>query len=167
MWHFHSLRWVSGVANRTMISEAASLAMHSMTVLARNPGQRFTNQGLAQLLNASGHHLAKILQRLARAGLVDSVCGPKGGFQLGRPADEIKLVEIYEVVDGPLDPEGCLLGTPVCDGKDCLLGEVIQSFHRQLRQYMAKTTLMQLAQGGGMRKTVYQVDSGQEANGVK
>ncbi|MBL7043739.1 MAG: Rrf2 family transcriptional regulator [Pirellulaceae bacterium] len=129
------------------ISEAASLALHTMAVLASATDQRFTNQGLAARLKASSHHLAKVMQRLAKAGLVDSVRGPQGGFRLGRAAKTVTLLEIYEAVDGPVDDGVCLLGEPLCEGMDCVLGEYILSVHRQMRDYLAETKLSALARG--------------------
>ena len=127
------------------ISEAASLALHGMVLLAGGGQRRFTNQEMASRLNASGHHLAKVMQRLVKVGLVDSVCGPQGGFLLGRPAEQITLLRIYEAVEGPLEAEGCLLPDAICQGGVCVLGEVLQSIQEQLRDYLDKTTLDELA----------------------
>jgi len=69
------------------ISEAASLAMHAMMALAAQPEHRRSAQDLARQLDVSLAHLAKVLQRLAKAGYVASTRGPKGGFTLALPAD--------------------------------------------------------------------------------
>lgn len=127
------------------ISEAVSLALHTMALLGRASQRRVRNQEIADLLKASGHHLAKVMQRLVRAGLVDSACGPQGGFLLAKPADEIMLLDVYEAIEGPLGDEGCLLREPICSGRDCILGEVLHSIQTQLRDYLDKTTLAELA----------------------
>jgi Rrf2 family protein len=127
------------------ISEAASLALHTMAVLAQGNRQRMRNQEIARRLGASGHHLAKVMQRLAKAGLVDSACGPRGGFVLGKPADQVSLLTIYEAVEGPLSEHACLLNEPICRGNCCVLGEVLDSIRRQLRDYLDRTTLAELA----------------------
>ncbi len=127
------------------ISEAASLGLHTMALLAKHHSQRFTNQEIAETLSASGHHLAKVMQRLARVGLVDSIRGPQGGFLLDRPAEEITLLEIYEAVEGPVGRTACLSDAPACGGKSCILGATIQSIHRQVCEYLGKTTLSELA----------------------
>ena len=54
------------------------------------------------------------MQRMARAGLVTSVRGPRGGFSLARNPDSMTLLEVLEVVDGPIEDEPCLLGAPTC-----------------------------------------------------
>jgi Rrf2 family protein len=45
-------------------------------------------------------YLAKHLQSLARAGIVDTVKGPRGGYRLARPSTEITMLEIVEAIDG-------------------------------------------------------------------
>ncbi len=89
------------------------------------------------------------MQRLAKAGLTDSIRGPQGGFQLARPAGQITLLAIYEAVEGPLESPGCPLHEPFCDGTDCVLGNVLQSVHERLRDHLHTTTLAELAGGMG------------------
>jgi Rrf2 family protein len=127
------------------ISAAVSLALHTMALLAKVGQRRFRNQDIADSLNASGHHLAKVMQRLVKAELVDSICGPHGGFLLGRPADQITLLDVYEAIDGPLGEAGCFLKEPICSGRECILGEVLHSIQRQLQDYLSTTTLADLA----------------------
>jgi Rrf2 family nitric oxide-sensitive transcriptional repressor len=57
------------------MSDAASLALHGMVILAEAPERRVSARAIASELDASEAHLAKVLQRLARAGLVESVRG--------------------------------------------------------------------------------------------
>ena len=119
-----------------------------MALLARESQQRFTTQGIAGRLGASGHHLAKVMQRLAKAGLVGGTRGPQGGFQLARPAEETKLLEIYEAVEGPLSVNGCLLARAACDGKtQCDMGEIFGKVHQLVVEYLSRTTLAELAGG--------------------
>ena len=47
-------------------------------------------------------YLLKILQQLVRGGVLRSKRGPRGGFTLARPAEEITMLEIIESVDGPM-----------------------------------------------------------------
>ena len=131
--------------NLVRISEPASLALHAAALLARQQGQRFSNQQVAAALRVSEHHLAKVMQQLAKAGIVKSTRGPRGGFQLDRSAEEISLLEVFEAVEGPLGEAECLLGEHVCDGTQCMVGELVHSVHQHVRKYLAETTLAQLA----------------------
>ncbi|MBC8394315.1 MAG: Rrf2 family transcriptional regulator [Deltaproteobacteria bacterium] len=47
-------------------------------------------------------YLLKILQQLVRANVLRSKRGPRGGFFLARPSENITLLEVIEAVDGPL-----------------------------------------------------------------
>ena len=126
--------------------ESASLGLHAMACLARSSHENVSSQAIADMLQGSKHHLAKVLQRLARAGLVRSDTGPGGGFRLAKRAEQITLLDICEATDGPLDAPGCLLESQVCDGvKGCLLGAMIQSVSRQMREFLHSTTLADLA----------------------
>jgi Rrf2 family protein len=129
------------MANLLRISEATTLALHTMALLARHGGKRFTNEIIAQKLNASGHHLAKVMQQLAKAGLVESQRGPLGGFRLSMPAKEVRLLRVFEVIEGPLSQGGCLLREPVCPGNKCTLGNLICRLQVQIHDCLANTTV--------------------------
>ena len=132
------------MANVLKISEAASLALHTMVLLAANPGRRMSIRQVASMLHASQAHLAKVLQRLVKVGLANSTRGPKGGFTLAKRPNLISLLDVYEAIDGPLGTPECLLGTPVCDGTSCILGGLLEATNRQFRTYMAAARLSDL-----------------------
>jgi len=133
---------MAGILN---ISNAASLALHGMAVLAVQDHKTVSACQMASELNVSEAHLAKVLGRLAKAHLVRSVRGPKGGFTLGRRADEICLLEIYQAVEGPLADGNCLFGTPLCGGGDCIFGSMLTRVHKLVSGHLANTKLSKLA----------------------
>lgn len=128
------------------ISEAASLAIHAMLHISESRDGPVSSKEIASRMGASEAHLGKVLQRLAHVGLVQSTRGPKGGFTLARPPDQVSLLEIYEAIDGPLPDGCCLFGTPVCSRNLCVFGGLLQSTTRQIRDYMTKTTLSALVE---------------------
>jgi Rrf2 family protein len=132
------------VSHVVHISEAASLAMHTMTLLAARGVERLTAREAAATLSASEAHLAKVLARLSRAHLVDAARGPQGGFTLARPADRITLLEVYEAIEGPMEEAGCLLGLESCRGTRCIFGDLLDEVTGQVRSYLASKTLNQL-----------------------
>ncbi|MEW5735747.1 MAG: Rrf2 family transcriptional regulator [Thermodesulfobacteriota bacterium] len=122
------------------ISEAASMALHTMAMMAGNPDEALSARSMAEALGCSEAHLAKVLQRLAKAGLLTSTRGPKGGFVLARPAGAITLLEIYETIEGPLTPSQCLLGKPVCGG-NCILGGLLGEVDLRAQEYLGNKSL--------------------------
>lgn len=129
------------------ISEAASLGLHAAMRLTVSPDSSMTTREIAAGLRASEAHLAKVMQRLARAGLVRPTRGPKGGFRLARPASEIPLLEVYETIEGKFVCAACLLGEPVCDGKSCMLGGMMGAINERVYVYLRDTKLSDVAGG--------------------
>ncbi|MCP4656916.1 MAG: Rrf2 family transcriptional regulator [bacterium] len=128
------------------ISEAASLALHAMGLIAALPGGKASARVIASRLGVSEAHLSKVLQRLAKAGFLRSVRGPKGGFSLPRSAEEITLLEVYEAIEGPIEAHHCLFDRPLCEGAECGLGTVIGNANEQLRLQLAETRLSDVGQ---------------------
>ena len=126
------------------VSEAASIAIHAMILLAADSDRTVSSKEMARQLGSSEAHLAKVMQRLAKAGLVGSTRGPKGGFVLKRPTGEISLLDVYEAIEGPLKETNCLLGRPVCNGESCIFGDLLKTIDRQAREYLSEKRLSDL-----------------------
>jgi Rrf2 family transcriptional regulator, nitric oxide-sensitive transcriptional repressor len=124
------------------ISEAYSLALHAMAMVAADgDGAPMTAHGIASRLGVSESHLSKVMQRLVRAGILNSSRGPGGGFTLNRPASEITLRDIYESVEGPLKLDDCLIGTQICGGKSCVFDDLIHKVNGDFQHYLEHTTV--------------------------
>jgi Rrf2 family protein len=127
------------------ISDATALALHSMVYLATEPERQSTTAEIAEVFDASKHHLAKVHQRLTKAGLIHSYRGPSGGVGLAKDPPEITLLEIYEVIEGEMICNTCLFGKETCPRSGCVLGTLLPGLSRQIRDYFEQTTLAQLA----------------------
>jgi Rrf2 family protein len=83
------------------LGEGVEWALHCCTVLALVPPDRtLPASRLAEYHGVPPAYLAKHLQALAQAGIVESVPGRKGGYRLTRPANEITLLEVVDAVEG-------------------------------------------------------------------
>ena len=83
------------------LGEGVEWALHCCTVLALIPPARTLPAArLAEYHGVPPAYLAKHLQALAQAGIVESVAGRKGGYRLVRPADEVTLLEVIDAVEG-------------------------------------------------------------------
>ncbi len=126
-------------------SEAVSIGLHALGVLAHQPKKAMTGKEIASRIGASEAHLAKVLQRLVRAGIIESVRGPKGGFYCDARAMERSLLDVYEAVDGPFRETKCLLRSPVCEGKECVFGGLIDECDSRIRNYLENTCVRDIA----------------------
>ena len=132
------------MGNIIKLSDAASIAIHSMIVLAINPDKVISNKEIASALNVSDDHLSKVLQRLHKAGFVESIRGPKGGFKLTNSPDRINLHMIYEAIEGEMSIHSCLFSSPVCNLKDCLFNNVFCKMRKDIKDYFENTKLSEL-----------------------
>ena len=129
------------------ISDAASLALHSMVFLASNRERKISTREIADALNASENHLSKVMQRLVKGKLLVSKRGPSGGFLISKPLDEITFMEIYESVEGRFDIKACLFMESLCDGKGCIFGCLHEMIQDQVQDFFMKTTLQEFKNG--------------------
>lgn len=127
------------------ISEAASLALHTMALLASEREKPMRIHDMARTFGVSEAHLAKVLQRLGHDGLVQGTRGPHGGFLLPPGGEKTTLLAIYESIEGPLESGRCLLQKAVCGGSQCMMGNLIRDLNAQLRRQLADTRLCDIA----------------------
>ena len=122
-------------------SEAASLAIHSLEIIAREPGQLHTVKDLAVRLKASEAHLAKVFQRLAKSGILQSYRGPTGGFVLSRKPDEITFLDIFSSIEGELNMTCCPMMKETCPFNECLFSGVLDRFQDEFKKFIQDHTL--------------------------
>lgn len=130
------------------------MAMHTMVLMAAQPERVLTTHEIATGLKVSETHLSKVLQRLAREGLVKSVRGPRGGFKLDQAVDNLTLLQVYEAIEGRLEPSACLLEVESCNGGGCIFGALLDHVNREVRDYLLGTKLSQLSYVFGRKNDV-------------
>ena len=92
-------------------SRSAEYAIRAFVHLAQVPEGKFAMvKNIAEEEKIPAHFLAKILQQLARKGLLRSSKGPTGGFALRVDPGEIRLLDIVEALDGLAPYQQCASG---------------------------------------------------------
>ena len=82
--------------------------------------------------------LAKILQTLARAGLLVSHAGTNGGYALARPASEISAFEVIRAIDGPLFITSCITIHGACDlAGHCTIKEPLRKVNDSIKDLLS------------------------------
>ncbi len=82
-------------------NKSTRLGLYAALELARAGGRLVTAGEIARKFAASAHHLAKILQQLARAGIARSMQGVAGGYTLAKRAKDVTLLDVVAVFEGP------------------------------------------------------------------
>ncbi|MDD3149396.1 MAG: Rrf2 family transcriptional regulator [Candidatus Gastranaerophilales bacterium] len=122
------------------ISEAASIAIHSTVLLALNPERMRSTKEIAAILGVSEAHLAKVMQMLVKANFVNSIRGPKGGFILKKSPEEIKLSDIYVLIDGQNIPKTCGFHAKLCEDV-CVIDKLTASLTNEFNKILEKTSI--------------------------
>ena len=128
------------------LSVSTEYAIHSVLYLAMHSDRNVILVGeIAKAQNIPGSYLAKVFRILAKAGVIRSFRGSKGGYSLGRPPDNVTLEEVVEAIEGhtPLFQSlgmrrGCKAGAL------CKLQETFQTAEKHLYQDLEQVTIQDL-----------------------
>ncbi len=123
------------------LSEAASIALHSMILIGRSNGNSVNVDKIAQVTESSRHHVAKVMQRLAKENYVGSFRGPNGGFFLIKKPEDITLLEIYEAIEGKVVATECPMDKQVCNFNQCFFNNLTYDMTMQFKKYMMEHSL--------------------------
>ena len=97
---------------------------------------------IAEGLGLPANYLSKILHALARAGVLVSERGPRGGFRLARPPAELSLADVMAPFDPVEEQRGCLLGLGECsDETPCQLHEMWKRASDPMIDFFRETTI--------------------------
>lgn len=134
-----------------MFSKACEYGLRATLYIAQESrsGKRVSMKGISEAIDSPLAFTAKVLQVLARTGIVDSVRGPAGGFEIAPVKQkEIKLSEIVAAIDGDKIYSGCGLGLKQCnDIKPCPVHNQFGDIRDRLRSMLENTTVLELAKG--------------------
>ncbi len=109
-------------------------------------GERASLKDIALAIDSPVAFTAKILQSLAKNGLIVSVKGASGGYEIKDTLDcEITLLDIVEAIDGNKIYEGCGLGLEKCnETKPCPLHHQFKIIRDELKEMLLTTTVKEL-----------------------
>lgn len=97
------------------LTNKADYAVRAVLDIARHHPSLRTRRLIAAAMDLPGNFLSQILATLVRHGILDSTAGPAGGYALARAPAEITLLEVIELIEGPVTLDQCLLGGGACD----------------------------------------------------
>ena len=101
------------------LTQETDYAMRIIYCLAKS-GRRMDASSISEEMRISLRFSLKILGKLAGAGLVNSYKGMRGGYELARPADQITLKQVLDVIEG----HAYAISRCLCEGEDCNRGDV-------------------------------------------
>jgi Rrf2 family protein len=141
-----------------ILNKASKLGLYALTEMARNPRNLVSASSLADRFELSENHIAKVLQQLARSGLLESVRGAAGGYQLSRPATKITMADVVTSLEGPAPSDGCAecplrtVGAACTDRATCHVHGVLAELTTHVHHKLRSVTIDTLARGQAIKK---------------
>lgn len=122
------------------LTKKADYALMAMKHLAEHPGAGSRSaKDVADAYGIPPEALAKILQRLAKAGLLLSQHGTNGGYTLARAAHTISAFEVIRAIDGPLFITSCVTVRGECGQSDrCNIREPLRKVNESIEAVLKR-----------------------------
>lgn len=134
-----------------MFSKACEYGIRATIYIANQSGtnRRVSLKDIAQAIDSPEAFTAKILQQLARSGIIRSLKGPSGGFEVDdEQRARIRAIDIVKAIDGDHIFHGCGLGLKECNElKPCPVHNQFKVIREQLTEMLSGTTIAELAEG--------------------
>ena len=128
------------------ISKLTDYGTVILACLAATSGRRYTAAEVAERTRLGLPTVSKLLKNLQRAGIVSSVRGAHGGYQLARPAREISAASIIDAIEGPVAITECSGDHSACDLEQaCSTGGSWQRINDAIRRSLDGVSLAQLS----------------------
>lgn len=117
-----------------------------LDIALHKPEEYVSIAAIGERRHLSSAYLEQIFGKLRRAGLLEGVRGPAGGYRLARPAEDITVMQILEAVDAALEKSVCDKRRPTCDGEgECITFDLWDSLNREMHRFLDGITLKSLA----------------------
>jgi len=116
-----------------------------LACMASHPLQRMSAASLARDVLLPAATVRKLLKMLVRGGLLSSSRGKQGGYQLVRPATEISLAEIVNVLEGAIALTECALQKGACCiDADCEIRQSWRGVNQIIYESLAQVSLQEM-----------------------
>jgi Rrf2 family protein len=129
------------------LSKKADYALLAMCHLAAHAEREAVSaRELAETYDIPAELLAKVLQKLVRARLLESHQGIRGGYGLSRPAMSVSVAEVIQAIDGPLTVTACSEDDQSCDQySKCGIRDPLWRIKDRIVSALAATSVADLA----------------------
>jgi Rrf2 family transcriptional regulator, cysteine metabolism repressor len=129
------------------VSTRTRYGIRAVVELARQEGQNpLQLRVIGEREEISVKYLEQLMAVLKAAGLVRSVRGAKGGYVLARPADQIKMDEVYRCLEGPVVTVECIEDPEACKRVvDCAARDLWINVEKAIHEVLESTTLADIA----------------------
>ncbi|EPY10997.1 RrF2 family transcriptional regulator [Paenibacillus alvei] len=124
-------------------TKATNYALHTMLMLIEASTVKPVGvQQLAESQGVSPTYLSKILTRLVKAGMIESISGANGGYRLTRHREDITFLDIIHAIEGSTSLFECNF----VHGEECLIQAVMKEAEEKMENHLKNKKLVDIAQ---------------------
>ena len=125
----------------------AVLALTELALIKDDSLVKITEIAVRQ--NISSTYLEQLLLLLKNSGLVVGVRGPKGGYRLAAPPENIMISDIVNIVEGRMEAKGCVSKTGSCTGVSgrCMTHDLWDELSRHIELFLGQVSLKDIIIG--------------------
>jgi Rrf2 family protein len=127
------------------LSKKADYGLIALKHLAQHSEESVSSREIAKEYRIPAELLAKILQRLARKGLVVAQQGTHGGYVLARDPSQISIVDVIEALDGPIGITPCERGSSCEQMERCTVRDPLMMVRAKMVRILGDTSIYELA----------------------
>lgn len=129
-----------------LITREIDYAVRALIYLADNKNEGIVSvPELVDELGITRPFLRKIMQLLAKAGVIESYKGNKGGFRLIKKPDDVYLIDLVEIFQGNFSLNECILNKDICPNKgNCILKDRVDDIEEKVRVELKSIDLSSL-----------------------
>ncbi|MFT3703959.1 MAG: Rrf2 family transcriptional regulator [Agriterribacter sp.] len=127
-----------------MFSKTCEYAIRAMILIAQQSkkGAKSGIKEIVQAIDCPEYFIAKILQELARQGLVQSTKGPNGGFYLNDDSFKCSMADVVRAIDGDKIFSGCGLGLKQCsENRPCPIHHEFKKIRNEIHIMLSNARL--------------------------
>src|SRR6201984_3104236 len=130
------------------LSKKADYGLIAMKHLANHRQEHACSANeIAEEYGISATLMAKVLQKLAKQGLVAAKHGSAGGYQLARQPHEISALDVLTAIDGPVLITSCVTSHGNCDATErCSVKEPLQRVNESILNVLNTVSIAQLSE---------------------
>lgn len=129
------------------LTKKADYGLIAMRHLALRTGASASAKDIADAYGIPLPLLSKVLQKLAKDGLLRSEHGTNGGYRLARDPHEISALEVIRTIDGPIILTGCSTDHRDCNQSDrCTVRQPLRKVHEGIMRLLSNITISDMSQ---------------------
>lgn len=143
------------------ITKKTRYGLRALIYLARNSnqeGKRVRIKEISEVEKIPTPYLEQILNKLKKANIIEGKRGPAGGYNLSKLPEEVRMIEIFKILEGDLSVIDCDMAAENCKKEDCSTVYLWNKINALIMKLLYSTTLLELMEDYEKKMRLKKID---------